>query len=161
MRLERGTQHVGMWDTGKTPNPNEMPFVTACISDCQFISGNMERGAFPSIGGLDLDQAFTAVRLEAGNVKAMAIPVLNQCPTYPIRQILPTCQLQRLPFTLQREFFTGFAECSIGQYARGAVGSILREATTGRSGTFLNEATRFSSRLSRYRAARELATRAG
>lgn len=53
-----------------------MPIIAPCFSDRQFIAGNVERRALPTIRGLYLDHPLAAVGFEAGDIVAEAIAVL-------------------------------------------------------------------------------------
>ena len=87
-----------------------MPIVAISVCYGQFISGDMERGPLPAIGGLDFNQAFAPVTLKAENVIPSTIAILNCGPSDLVSQVLSPLGAKTSLFMMQHEFFTGFAE---------------------------------------------------
>ena len=76
MFFERRAQREGLRVAREVPQTEQMPFVAALPGDGDFVTADVEGGAFPSVGGLDLDQTGTTVGLEARDVVAVANAIL-------------------------------------------------------------------------------------
>lgn len=90
-----------------------MPVIPVGVSNCQFVSGYVERGSLPTVCCFDLNQAVTSIILEAKNVVARTIAILNRCPPHFIRQVFAPFGSQSCLFVAKHKFFPRLSKRAI------------------------------------------------
>ena len=82
LRLQRRPDGECLRLTGEIPKANKMPVVPPGTRYGQFIARNMEGCAFPAVGRFHLDQPLAPIRLETGDVVAIAVAILDRGSPY-------------------------------------------------------------------------------
>ena len=87
MGFQRKPQDIGLGGPGKAPDSHQVPVIPASFCNRQFVPGDVKGRALPPIGRLDLDQAFAAIGLVAGDIEAIAVAILYGSPAHPIGEV--------------------------------------------------------------------------
>ena len=87
MPSEGRTDSEGFRRPCEIPEADEVPIVLSPLSDSDLVTGNMEGGALPAVGRLNLNQSLGAVRFEAQDIIAEPIAVFLAYPAYLTRQV--------------------------------------------------------------------------
>ena len=91
--------------------------ISVGVGDCQLIASNVERCPFPPICRLNFNQSLAPVRLEAENVIAGPVPILNCSPSHLVGQVVTSLGFQARFFMVEYEFFACFPKCAISSVA--------------------------------------------
>lgn len=80
MSVKGRAQFEGPWMAREIIKTEETPRLTSRLGHLKFVTRNMERRTFPTVGGLYLDQTHATVWREACDVIARTIAILLSHP---------------------------------------------------------------------------------